>query len=138
MCGCMTKLLSNDCATQQVMAIQQVYLAEGWHIFHFDGSAKHYSKAGWVSCHREHWEFSSPLDTLETQTHNRAELKAAISAVAKVTQNTVIFGDSAYVLHGVAGKPTRGGECNGACPRAQLPTPTYGKPCYLLSTEHST
>ena len=33
---------------QQVMAIQQVYLTEGWHIFHFDGSAKHYPKAGWV------------------------------------------------------------------------------------------
>ena len=73
---------------QQVIAIQQVYLAEGWHIFHFDGSAKHYPKAGWVggfgSCHQGHWEFSSPLDTLEKQTNNRAELKAAISAVVKV------------------------------------------------------
>ena len=43
---------------QQVIAIQQVYLAEGWHIFHFDGSAKHYPKAGWVggfgSCHQGH------------------------------------------------------------------------------------
>ena len=26
---------------QQVIAIQQVYLLEGWHIFHFDGSAKY-------------------------------------------------------------------------------------------------
>ena len=31
---------------QQVIAIQQVYLAEGWHIFHFDGSSKCYPKAG--------------------------------------------------------------------------------------------
>ena len=93
---------------QQVMAIQQVYLTEGWHIFHFDGSSKHYSKAGWVggfgSCHHGHWMFSSPLDTLEKQTNNRAELKAASSAVVKVTQKTVIFGDSTYVLDGVAGK----------------------------------
>ena len=93
---------------QQVMAIQQVYLTEGWHIFHFDGLAKHYPKAGWVggfgSCHQGHWEFSSPLNTLEKQTSNRAELKAAISAVVKVTQKTVIFGDSTYVLDGVAGK----------------------------------
>ena len=41
---------------QQVMAIQQVYLTEGWHTFHFDGSAKHYSNAGWPggfgSCHQ--------------------------------------------------------------------------------------
>ena len=40
---------------QQVMAIQQVYLTEGWHIFHFDGLGKYYPKAGWVggfgSCH---------------------------------------------------------------------------------------
>ena len=93
---------------QQVMAIQQVYLSEGWHIFHFDGSAKHYPKAGWVggfgSCHQGHWEFSSPRDTLERQTNNRAELKAAIFAVVKVTPKTVIFGDSTYVLDGVAGK----------------------------------
>ena len=93
---------------QQVIAIQQAYLAEGWHIFHFDGSAKRYPKAGWVggfgSCHQGHWEFSSPLDTLEKQTNNRAELKATISAVVKVTQKTVIFGDPTYVLDGVAGK----------------------------------
>ena len=77
-----------------------------WHIFHFDGSAKYYPKAGWVggfgSCHQGQWEFSSPLDTLEKHTNNRAESKAAISAVVKVTQKTVIFGDS--VLDGVAGK----------------------------------
>ena len=59
---------------------------------------------GFGSCHQGHWEFSSPLDTLEKQTNNRAELKAAISAIVKVTQKTVIFGDSTYVLHGVAGK----------------------------------
>ena len=93
---------------QQVIAIQQVYLVEGWHIFHFDGSAKYYPKAGWVgvcrSCHQGHWESSSPLDTLEKQTNNRAELKAEIWAVVKVSQKTVIFGDSSYVLNGVAGK----------------------------------
>ena len=55
-------------------------------------------------CHQGHWEFSSPPDTLEKQTNNRAELKAAISTVVKVTQKTVIFGDSTYVLDGVAGK----------------------------------
>ena len=59
---------------------------------------------GFGSCHQGHREFSSPLDTLEKQTNNRAELKAAISAIVKVTQKTVIFGDSTYVLHGVAGK----------------------------------
>ena len=93
---------------QQVIAIQQVYLVEGWHIFHFDGSAKHYPKAGWVggfgSCRQGHWEFSSPLVTLENQTNNRAELKAAISPVVKVPQKTVIFRDSTYVLVGVADK----------------------------------
>ena len=85
-----------------------MYLSEGWDIFHFDGSAKSYPKIGMVggfgSCHLGHWEFSSPLDTLEKQTNNRAELKAAISAVVKVTQKIIIFGDSQYVLDGVAGK----------------------------------
>ena len=59
---------------QQVIAIQQVYLAEGWHIFHFDCLANYYPKAGWVggfgSSHQRHWEFSSPLDTLEKKTNN--------------------------------------------------------------------
>ena len=94
--------------TQQLIAIQQVYLVEGWPIFHFDGSAKYYPKAGRVggfgSCHMGHREFSSPLDTLEKQTNNRAELKAVISAVVTVSQKTVIFGDSCYLLDGVAGK----------------------------------
>ena len=93
---------------QQVIVIPQFYLAEGWHIFHFDTSTKYYPKAGWVggfgSCHQGHWEFSSPLDALKKQTNNRAELKAAISAVVKVTQKTVIFGDSTCVLDAVAGK----------------------------------
>ena len=55
-------------------------------------------------CHQGHWEFSSPLDTLEKQTNNRAQLKAAISAVMKVTQKAIIFGDSTYLLDGVAGR----------------------------------
>ena len=59
---------------------------------------------GFGSCHQGHREFSSPLDTLEQQTNNRAQLKAAICVVVKVTQKTVIFGDSTYVLDGVAGK----------------------------------
>ena len=54
---------------RQVITIQQLYLAEGWQIFYFDGSTKYYPKAGWVggfgSCHQGQWEFSSPLDTLE-------------------------------------------------------------------------
>ena len=95
-------------AAQQVIAIQQVYLAEGLHIFHFDGSAKHYPKAGWVggfgSCQQGHSEFSSSLDRVQKQTSDRAQLKGAISAVVKGSQKTVIFGDSTYVLEGVAGK----------------------------------
>ena len=59
---------------------------------------------GFASCHLGHWEFSSPLDTLEKQTNNRAKLKAAILAVVKVTQKTIIFGFSHYALDGVAGK----------------------------------
>ena len=47
---------------------------------------------------------SSPLDTLEKQTNSRAELQAAISAVVKVSQKILFFGDSTYVLDGVAGK----------------------------------
>ena len=92
----------------QVIAIQQVYIAEGWHIFYFDGSAKYYPTSGWVgffgSCHHGQWEFSSPLETLEKQTNNGADSKAAISAVVKVSQKTIIFGDSSYVLDGMAGK----------------------------------
>ena len=110
---------------QQVIAIQRVYLAEGWHIFHFDGSAKYYPKAGWVggfgSCHQGHWEFSSPLDTLEKQTNNRAELKAAISAVVKVSQKTAIFGDSTYVLDGVAGKAYTGRRLQWCLPTGPVP-----------------
>ena len=64
-----------------------------WDIFHFDGSAKAYPKVGMVgglgSCHLGHWEFSSPLNTLEKQTNNGADLKAAISAALKVTRKTV-------------------------------------------------
>ena len=58
---------------------------------------------GFGSCHQGHWEFSSPLDTLEKETNNTA-LKAAISAVVKVSQKTLIFGDSSYVPDGVAGR----------------------------------
>ena len=80
-----------------------MYLYKGWDVFHFDGLRKSYPKVGIVGgCHLGHWEFSSPRDTLEKQTNNRAELKAAISAVVKVTSKTVIFGDSQYVLNEVA------------------------------------
>ena len=48
-------------------------------------------------------EFSSPLDVLEKQTDNKAELKAAISEVVKLTYTTIIFRDSKYVLDGVQG-----------------------------------
>ena len=62
---------------QQVIAIQQVYLAEGWHIFHFDSSTKYYPKTGWVggfsSCHQGDWESPPPLNTLKKKKNNTAE-----------------------------------------------------------------
>ena len=61
-------------------------------------------RPGFGRCHQGRWEFSSPLDTLEKQTNIKAELKAAVSAVVEVSQKTVIFGDSTYVLDCVAGK----------------------------------
>ena len=64
--------------------------------------------------HLGHWDLSSPPDTTEHQTNNRVKLKAAISAGVKVTQKTVVFGDSHYVLDGVKGSAyqwRRNGRC---------------------------
>ena len=64
-----------------------------------------YLKCGYVGgygcCCPGHWEFAAPLEEDERQTNNRAELKAASAAIPKVTQRTVIFAYSKYVLDGV-------------------------------------
>ena len=82
-------------------------LATRWRIFHFDGPAKPCPKIGTVggprSCHLGHWDFASHLDPTEHQTQSTVELKAAISAVVKVTQKTIIFGEPHYILDGVKG-----------------------------------
>ena len=91
----------------QVKSLVYTYLREGWHTFFFDGSAKRYEKSGYVGgydcCFPGNWEFTAPLEEDEHQTNNRAKLKAAIVAVLKVTQHTVIFRDSKFVLDQVQG-----------------------------------
>ena len=79
---------------------------------------------GYGCCFPGHWEFAAPVEEDERQTNNRAELKVAITAVLKVRQRTVIFGDSEYVLDGVKGeayKWRRNGWCG---PKVLVPNPT--------------
>ena len=69
---------------------------------------------GYGCCFQGHWEFAVPLEEEEQQTNNIVELKAAIAAVLKLTQRSVIFGDSKNVLDGVKGeayKWRRNGWC---------------------------
>ena len=89
---------------------------------------------GFGKCQEGHWEISSPLDTLEKQTSNRAELKAAISAVVKVSQNTAIFGDSLYVLDGFACKAYTWRQLQWCVPTCPVPNlDVWEAPCWPLT-----
>ena len=64
---------------------------------------------------------AAPLDEDQRQTNDMAELNAAIAAGLKVTQRTVIFGDSGCVLDNVKREAYKW-RCNGWCsPKGRVP-----------------
>ena len=71
---------------EQLKGLATTYLREGWHTFFFDGSAKQHPKCGYVGWYGCCFLGRAPLEEDERQTNNKAELKAAIAAVLKVTQ----------------------------------------------------
>ena len=82
---------------------------------------------GYDCCFPGNWEFTAPLEEDERQTNNRAELKAAIAAILKVTPRTVFLETASMSSMECRVRHINGVAMVDVGRRVQYLTPCYGK-----------